>query len=179
MKKKKGIRRVLPWVVLALIALILGILPQLARNAATGMEASVLTARAETGEIENTLAGGGTLTAEKPEEVTVPSSVEITEFFVKNGDRVEQGQALARVDRVTLLGAISEVQKSLEDVAFQMLTNANTYSVAKLTAQVNGRVKAVYAGVGDDARQVTVERGAVAVVSVDGLMVTEIGNVSM
>ena len=176
MKKKKGIRRVLPWVVLALIALILGILPQLARNAATGMEASVLTARAETGEIENTLAGGGTLTAEKPEEVTVPSSVEITEFFVKNGDRVEQGQALARVDRVTLLGAISEVQKSLEDVAFQMLTNANTYSVAKLTAQVNGRVKAVYAGVGDNARQVTVERGAVAVVSVDGLMVTEIPN---
>lgn len=174
MKRKKGIRRAVPWIVLAVIALILGMLPQLARKAAAGTEASVLTARAETGEIENTLAGGGTLTAEKAVEVTVPSSVEITEFLVKNGDRVEKGQALARVDRVTLLGAISDVQKSLEDVAFRMLTNANVYSVAKLTAQVNGRVKAVYAGVGDDVRQVTVERGAVAVVSVDGLMVTEI-----
>ena len=174
MKRKKGIRRAVPWIVLAVIALILGMLPQLARKAAAGTEASVLTARAETGEIENTLAGGGTLTAEKAVEVTVPSSVEITEFLVKNGDRVEEGQALARVDRVTLLGAISDVQKSLEDVAFHMLTNANVYSVAKLTAQVNGRVKAVYAGVGDDVRQVTVERGAVAVVSVDGLMVTEI-----
>lgn len=174
MKRKKGIRRAVPWIVLAVIALILGMLPQLARKAAAGTEASVLTARAETGEIENTLAGGGTLTAEKAVEVTVPSSVEITEFLVKNGDRVEEGQALARVDRVTLLGAISDVQKSLEDVAFQMLTNANVYSVAKLTAQVNGRVKAVYAGVGDDVRQVTVERGAVAVVSVDGLMVSEI-----
>lgn len=174
MKRKKGIRRAVPWIVLAVIALILGMLPQLARKAAAGTEASVLTARAETGEIENTLAGGGTLTAEKAVEVTVPSSVEITEFLVKNGDRVEEGQALARVDRVTLLGAISDVQKSLEDVAFQMLTNANVYSVSKLTAQVNGRVKAVYAGVGDDVRQVTVERGAVAVVSVDGLMVTEI-----
>ena len=174
MKRKKGIRRAVPWIVLAVIALILGMLPQLARKAAAGTEASVLTARAETGEIENTLAGGGTLTAEKAVEVTVPSSVEITEFLVKNGDRVEEGQALARVDRVTLLGAISDVQKSLEDVAFRMLTNANTYSVAKLTTQVNGRVKAVYAGVGDDVRQVTVDRGAVAVVSVDGLMVTEI-----
>ena len=174
MRKKKGIRRVIPWIVLALIALILGILPQLARKATAGTEASVLTARAEMGEIDNTLAGGGTLTAEDPMEVTVPSSVEITEFLVKNGDRVEEGQALARVDRVTLLGAISDVQKSLEDVAFQMLTNANTYSVAKLTAQVNGRVKAVYAGIGDDVRQVTVDRGAVAVVSVDGLMVSEI-----
>lgn len=174
MKKKKGIRRAIPWIVLALIALILGVLPQLARKAAAGTEASVLTALAETGEIENTLAGGGTLTAEKAVKVTVPSSVEITEFLVKNGDRVEQGQALARVDRVTLLGAISDVQKSLEEVAFQMLTNANAYSVAKLTAQVNGRVKAVYAGIGDDVRQVTVDRGAVAVVSVDGLMVTEI-----
>ena len=174
MKRKKGIRRAVPWIILGVIALILGMLPQLARKAAAGTEASVLTARAETGEIENTLAGGGTLTAENPVEVTVPSSIEITEFLVKNGDRVEEGQALARVDRVTLLGAISDVQKSLEDVAFQMLTNANTYSVAKLTAQVNGRVKAVYAGIGDDARQVTVDRGAVAVVSVDGLMVAEI-----
>ena len=174
MKRKKGIRRAVPWIVLAVIALILGMLPQLARKAAAGTEASVLTARAETGEIENTLAGGGTLTAEKAVEVTVPSSVEITEFLVKNGDRVEEGQALARVDRVTLLGAISDVQKSLEDVAFQMLTNANVYSVSKLTAQVNGRVKAVYAGIGDDVRQVTVDRGAVAVVSVDGLMVSEI-----
>ena len=174
MKKKKGIRGAVPWIILGVIALILGMLPQLARKAAAGTEASVLTARAETGEIENTLAGGGTLTAENPVEVTVPSSIEITEFLVKNGDRVEEGQALARVDRVTLLGAISDVQKSLEDVAFQMLTNANTYSVAKLTAQVNGRVKAVYAGIGDDVRQVTVDRGAVAVVSVDGLMVSEI-----
>ena len=174
MKRKKGIRRFIPWIVLALVALVLGMLPQLARKATAGTEASVLTARAETGEIENTLAGGGTLTAENPVEVTVPSSIEITEFLVKNGDRVEEGQALARVDRVTLLGAISDVQKSLEDVAFQMLTNANTYSVAKLTAQVNGRVKAVYAGIGDDVRQVTVDRGAVAVVSVDGLMVSEI-----
>lgn len=174
MKRKKGIRRFIPWIVLALIALVLGMLPQLARKATAWTEASVLTARAETGEIENTLAGGGTLTAENPVEVTVPSSIEITEFLVKNGDRVEEGQALARVDRVTLLGAISDVQKSLEDVAFQMLTNANTYSVAKLNAQVNGRVKAVYAGIGDDVRQVTVDRGAVAVVSVDGLMVSEI-----
>jgi len=174
MKRKKGIRRLIPWIVLALIALILGILPQLARKATAGTEVSVLTARTETGAIENTLAGSGTLTAKDPLEVTVPSSVEITEFLVKNGDRVEEGQALARVDRVTLLGAISDVQKSLEDVAFQMLTNANTYSVAKLTAQVNGRVKAVYAGVGDDVRQVTVDHGAVAVVSVDGLMVSEI-----
>ena len=174
MKKKKGIRRFIPWIVLALIALVLGILPQLARKAAAGTEASVLTALAETGEIENTLAGGGTLMAEEPVEVTVPSSVEITEFLVRNGERVEQGQALARMDRVTLLGAISDVQKSLEDVAFKMLTNANAYSVAKLTAKVNGRVKAVYAGIGDDVRQVTVNRGAVAVVSVDGLMVTEI-----
>ena len=66
MKKKKGIRRAVPWIILGVIALILGMLPQLARKAAAGTEASVLTARAETGEIENTLAGGGTLTAEDP-----------------------------------------------------------------------------------------------------------------
>ena len=172
--KKKGIRRVIPWAALALLALTLGSLPTLARNAADISEAAVLSAVTESGTIENTLAGGGTLTAEKATEVTVPSTIEITEFLVKNGDRVEEGQPLARVNRVTLLGAIAEVQQNLEEIAFEMLTNANRYSVAKLSSQVNGRVKALYAGVGDDVRQATLEHGAAAVVSVDGLMVAEV-----
>lgn len=172
--RKKGFRRFVPWIVLALLALGLAALPVLARNAAEGTEATVLSAAAQTGEIENTLAGGGTLSAEDPEEIKIPSTLEITEFLVENGDRVEEGQGLAKIDRVTLLGAITEVQQSLEDIAFDMLSNQNSFAVAKLTSQVNGRIKAVYAQIGDEVRQVTLDHGAVAVVSVDGLMVTEV-----
>ena len=57
MKKKKTVKRIIGWIVLALVAAGLAILPNLARRAANPDQASVLTAKAEQGEIEYTLAG--------------------------------------------------------------------------------------------------------------------------
>ena len=172
--RKKGIRKYIPWLVLAAVAALLAMMPVLARSAVSANEASVLTATAESGTIETTLAGGGTLTAEKAIEVKLPDQVEIEEFLVENGDHVEAGQALARVDRVTLLGTLIEIQDSMNKVAEEMRLEANNTSIVKLTSQASGRVKAIYAKVGDDARQVTLEHGALAVVSLDGMMMTEL-----
>ncbi len=113
-KKKSKLRRILPWVGFALLAVVLAILPRLARSVETGEKASILTATAAMGEVENTLGGGRTLTAEDPVEIEIPASVELEEFLVNNGDHVESGQPVAKVDRVTLLSAISEVQKSID-----------------------------------------------------------------
>ena len=172
--KKSGFRKVLPWLLLGCLALILGLMPVLARNAAAGEEASVLSATAQNGEIVSTLAGGGTLEAEEKLEVSLPATVEIEEYLVANGEHVEKGQALARVDRVTLLGAMAELQESLNAVAEQMREAAVRSGEVKLTAQASGRVKAVYARIGDEAKQVVLEHGALAVISLDGMMVTEI-----
>ncbi len=172
--RKKGIRKAVPWIVLGCLALVLGLMPVLARNAAESEKASVLSATVRSGEIENTLAGGGTLTAEELFEVKLPATVEIEEYLVENGDHVEEGEAVARVDRVTLLGAMAEVQESLNTVAGQMREASGAATEAKLTAQTAGRVKAVYAQIGDEAKQVVLEHGALAVVSLDGMMVTEI-----
>ncbi|MBQ1361964.1 MAG: efflux RND transporter periplasmic adaptor subunit, partial [Oscillospiraceae bacterium] len=120
MKKKKTVKRIIGWIVLALVAAGLAILPNLARRAANPDQASVLTAKAEQGEIEYTLAGGGTLAAEDPIEVKIPDTVEVLHYLVENGQRVEKDQALAEVDRVTLLGAMSEVQDSLDALSEQM-----------------------------------------------------------
>ncbi len=94
MKKKKTVKRIIGWIVLALVAAGLAILPNLARRAANPDQASVLTAKAEQGEIEYTLAGGGTLTAEDPIEVKIPDTVEVLHYLVENGQRVEKDQAL-------------------------------------------------------------------------------------
>ena len=119
-KKKSKLRRILPWAGFALLALVLAILPRLARSVETGEKASILTATAAMGEVENTLGGGGTLTAEEPVEIEIPASVEIEEFLVDNGDHVEAGQPVAKVDRVTLLSAISEVQRSMDILTEKM-----------------------------------------------------------
>ena len=174
MKKKKTVKRIIGWIVLALVAAGLAILPNLARRAANPDQASVLTAKAEQGEIEYTLAGGGTLTAEDPIEVKIPDTVEVLHYLVENGQRVEKDQALAEVDRVTLLGAMSEVQDSLDALSEQMREEGGSAAATTLYTQSAGRVKAVYAQPNDDVRRVMLEHGALAVLSLDGMMVTEI-----
>ena len=118
--KKKTVKKIIGWAVLILVAAGLAVLPTLARRAAEGEKASVLTAKAEQGEVEYTLAGGGTLTADDPVEVKIPATVEVLKYLVENGDHVEEGQPLAEVDRVTLMGAMAEVQDSLDSLAEQM-----------------------------------------------------------
>ena len=128
--KKKGIKRVIPWIVLGILALLLALLPVMARESAETAEASVLTTAAVSGEIKDDLAGGGMLTAEDPVKVEVPEGIEIAEFLVENGDHVEEGQAIAKVDRVTLMAALLNVQTSLEDVSDDMQAAAETTTAA-------------------------------------------------
>lgn len=173
-KKKSKLRRILPWVGFALLALVLAILPRLARSVETGEKASILTATAAMGEVENTLGGGGTLTAEDPIELEIPSAVDIQEFLVNNGDHVEAGQPLAKVDRVTMLSALSEAQDSINILTEKMQVALRDAEYSWIQSQAVGRVKGIYAKTGDDAAQVVVEHGALAVVSIDGLMVTKI-----
>lgn len=173
-KKKSKLRKILPWVGFALLALVLAILPRLARSVETGEKASILTATAAMGEVENTLGGGGTLTAEDPIELEIPSAVDIQEFLVNNGDHVEAGQPLAKVDRVTMLSALSEAQDSINILTEKMQVALRDAEYSWIQSQAVGRVKGIYAKTGDDAAQVVVEHGALAVVSIDGLMVTKI-----
>ena len=174
MKRSKN-RKIIPWFATGLVAAMLAALPAVARQAASGPKASILTARVQTGTIENTLAGGGTLEAESPQEVKIPDGVEITEFLVENGDRVEAGQPIAKVDRVTLLASLMKLQESMDSVAEAMRKESeSSAATGTLTAQAAGRVKAVWAHRGDDVRQVMTEHGALAVISLDGMMKTEI-----
>ncbi len=174
MKKKSRFRKVAPWAGFALLALVLALLPSLARSAEGGQKATVLTAAATMGEVENTLGGGGTLTAEDPVEVDIPASVDIQEFLVENGEHVVKGQPLAKVDRVTLLGALSETQKSIDILTEKMQVAMSESGFFWLESKAYGRVKAIYAKPGDDAAQTVLEHGALAVVSMDGRMVTRV-----
>ena len=172
--KKKGIKRYIPWIVLGLIALLLGLMPAMARSAAAGAEATVLHTAAASGEIRDDLAGGGMLTAEDPVKVEVPEGIEITEFLVDNGDHVEEGQPIARVDRVTLMSALLNIQNSMDDVAGEMEKESGSATARNLNNRATGRVKAIYAQAGEDVRTVMLRDGALALISLDGLMSTEI-----
>ena len=114
--KKKQIKRIIALVCIAVIVVVLAVMPLIAGSEAEddGPVASILSGTAELGSVSTAIKGGGTLTEEDAVEITIPSGVMLTQFLVSNGDAVSAGDALATVDRVSVMSAISQVQETLE-----------------------------------------------------------------
>ena len=170
--KKKRIKKYIAWVCIVALVAVLAVMPLLAGSAeeASGPQASILEGTAEMRDIQTVLLGGGTLTASEAEELTVPASVKLTEFLVSNGDTVQAGDAIATVDRVSVMTAITEVQETM-DILAEQIEEASDDSVSEsVTAQAGGTVKILYAAEGDSVQEVMLARGALAVLSLDGLM---------
>lgn len=174
--RKKNIKKYALWVGLALLVLTLTVMPLVAKNDVEedGPVASVLSGTVEKGSITTALKGGGNLSAENAEDVTIPSSVKITEFLVKNGDEVKEGDAVALVDKVSVMTAIVEVTETMEYLQEQIEASRDETVSSTVKATAGGRVKQVYAKAGDDVQEVMLRDGALAVLSLDGLMAVQI-----
>lgn len=170
--KKKTIRRYILWGVMALVVLCLAIMPMMARQqqAEDGPVASILSTSAKISSVRTADHGGGTLEAGDPENIELPKDVKITEFLVKNGDTVKEGDPLAAVDKVSVMTAITQIQDSMATVRKQMQSYSEEKADTTVSATAGGRVKQVYAKAGDRVESVLLEHGALAVLSLDGRM---------
>ena len=120
--KKKQIKRIIALVCIVVVVVLLAVMPLLAASdaEAEGPIASILSESAAMGSIASAVKGGGTLAEEDPVEITIPQGVMLTEFLVRNGDTVAEGDALAAVDRVSVMSTITQVQESLEYLAEEL-----------------------------------------------------------
>lgn len=174
--KKKRIRKYAAWICMAVLVLLLAVMPLLAtqEEEADGPQASILSGTVETGSITTGLNGGGVLAAQDAVEIIIPTGVMITEFLVENGDIVQEGDALAAIDRVTVMNTITSVQETMDYLRDEMSDVTSESASTKVTAQAGGLVKILYAEEGDSVQDVMLEHGALAVLSLDGLMAVEI-----
>ncbi len=174
--KKKRLKKYIAWVALAALVALLTVMPLLARSEqeAEGPVASILSATAEMGSIEVSLRGGGTLSAGTPETVKLPAGVKIREFLVKNGDLVAEGDPVAAVDKVSVMTAILEVRETLEYLQEEMRDAEDETVASRIRATAGGLVKQVFAQKGDDVADVMLRHGALAVLSLDGLMAVDL-----
>ena len=143
-------------------------------NQEDGPRASILSGTVSTGSIDTELIGGGTLAAEDAVTVSVPAAVKLTEFLVSNGDAVTAGTPIAAVDRVTVMTAISRVQETLEYLSGEIEGASAVSTTEKVTALAGGTVKILYAEEGESVQTVMLEHGALAVLSLDGLMAVDL-----
>ena len=175
-QRKKQIKKVTAWVTLAAVVILLACLPMIAANekVETGPQASILSVKAENRSLSQVILGGGSLTAEEAVTVTIPAQVKVTEYLISNGDLVVQGQPIASVDRVSVMSAISQVQETLDYLAEELDAVRNDTGDTKVTATAGGRVKIIYGTVGEQVQDVILRNGALAVLSLDGMMAVQI-----
>ena len=174
--KKKQAKKAITWALLAALVAGLAAMPLLAKEKAEadGPVASILSGTVETGSITTALHGGGTLSSEDVEDIQLPSGVKITEFLVKNGDFVAEGTPLAAVDSVSVMTAITEVTDTMEYLQEEIRNSTEEKVSSTVSATAGGRVKQVFAKQGDSVQDIMLEHGALAVLSLDGLMAVKL-----
>lgn len=170
--RKKSIRRVIAWVSLTALVVLLTAMPLLARERVEedGPAATIKSGTVQARTITQVLSGGGILTEDDAEAVTIPSGVKLTQFLVSNGDTVQKGDALASVDKITVMEAITEVQETLEYLDGKIKDASSDEGASSVKALTSGKVKILYAEPGDNVQDVVLEHGALAVLSLDGRM---------
>ncbi len=174
--RKKNLKRIIALACAACVVALLAAMPLLAKqdDNEDGPKASILSNTVTTGSIHTELIGGGTLAEEDALTVSVPAAVKLTEFLVSNGQMVTEGTPIASVDRVTVMTAISQVQETLEYLSEEIEEAGDVSTTEKVNALAGGTVKILYAEEGESVQSVMLEHGALAVLSLDGLMAVDL-----
>lgn len=180
-KKKKRIRNIAIVVgVLAavLVAAVLILRRQVRENFAMSGD-EVISATVERGTISTVVSGSGMLENVDTETLTLPEGVEMTEILAQFGDSFQEGELLATADMASVRSAMSTLQSEL-DALDEEISQAEGDTVdSYISAGVAGRVKAIYAGVDTSVAETMVDKGALAVISLDGYMAVDIDNESL
>lgn len=176
-KKRQKRRKVFGFLIALLVVAALAALPFILEEAQQDDSgASILSGRVETGAIEKTVSGAGTLTAQDGENVDLPDGVKVTRYLVSNGEKVAEGQQIAAVDKNSVLLAMSKVQDAVDEIEEQMADCDGETLDMIICSKVKGSVTAIYAEKGDAVADVMAEHGALAVVTLaDGKQINITG----
>lgn len=178
--RRKTIKRVIAIICVIAVVILLAAMPLIAKPEPEedGPKASILSGTASIGEIPTEVISGGVLAEDDAVSVLIPSAVKLKEFLVSNGDTVTEGTAIATVDRVTVMTAITEVQETLEYLSEKINEAGNVNEEEAVTALAGGTVKILYAQEGALVQNIMLEHGALTVLSLDGLMAVDFETVS-
>ena len=77
------------------------------------------------------ISGGGTLTPQEGEALSIPQALEVKARYVSNGDHVQAGDPIAQVDKAAVLSAISELQEVLDKLVQNKIDGGKTAKEAR------------------------------------------------
>ncbi len=175
-KKNKMIVTLVIVVAVVLVVVTAGIiwLRERVAKQVSSTSSEVESAEVTTGSISTTVSGSGTLADEDVESIEVPSSLEIVDYYVEEGDTVSEGDLIATVTNASLLSAMSDAQDTLDSLDEQLADASGDTVSSTISASVSGRVKYIAVSAGDDVATAMYENGALILLSLDGYMAVEV-----
>ncbi len=167
-EKKRSWKKTAPTILILLLVLALAGLPALLERQKTSEDGRYLySGTAARNSISVTVSGTGVLAEGEALDITVPVDVKIVEYLVSDGDYVEEGQPVARVDTISAYSAAADVTATLAAIEEDLAEVQSTAVSSSITSNVSGVLTSLYADVGDDIRQVMIEHGALAEITMD------------
>ena len=175
-KEKKQTWKYLRLTITGILVVLLAVMPMLASRskAAEGNQASILSATVENKDIDTQIIGGGQLSSEASLNVRIPENVKLTQYLVGNGDTVKEGEPIAKVDKVSVMTAITEVQETLDYLAEEIAAASGDTASTSVKALAGGTVKVIYAREGESVQDVMLDHSALAILSLDDTMAVKI-----
>ena len=179
-RKRKRRRRIIRTTVFIILLLALGtiigvrFLRRQVKESVAGNPIEVSVAEVTVGNISTQVSGSGTLFNVDEESITLPAGVTVDEVLVSANDSFKAGQILARVNSVSILNAMDTLQNKMAEIDNSIYSASGDTLDNTIASGVEGRVKIIFAQVGDDVVKCMAENGALAVLSLDGSMVVSI-----
>ncbi len=156
------------------LAVVLTSLPGGNAGATREAETAVQEAVAAYADLVNVFSGSGTLQPSDSVQTQIPATVKILSFSAENGDTVAAGDAIAQVDKTSVLKAMYEVQELLSQLDGELAKVQGNTLADTVTAQAAGRVKAIYVAQGDSVSASMYQNGALLLISLGGSMTVEV-----
>ncbi len=174
-RRRKRLRRVIIIVAVIFVALVM-VVSHLRKNVDARFAATQKDVQSYTvapGTIHTLVSGSGVLEQVDEEEVTVPAGVEVDEVVAEAGDAVAKGDLLAKVEMASVVDTLSSTQDQIKTLDKKINSAKSDTASTSVTTSVGGRVKKIYAKVGDNVVSCVTENGALALLSVDGYMAVD------
>ena len=174
-RRRKRLRRVIIIVAVIFAALVM-VVSHLRKNVDARFAATQKDVQSYTvapGTIHTLVSGSGVLEQVDEEDVTVPAGVEVDEVIAEAGDAVAKGDLLAKVDMASVVDTLSSTQDQIKTLDKKINSAKSDTASTSVTTSVGGRVKKIYAQVGDNVVSCVTENGALVLLSVDGYMAVD------
>lgn len=174
--KKSTIVKIIVISSVLLIAAVIGIifLKRYVTNRFADNKNSYISVEASVSDLSTTVSGTGALQDSDSEEFDIPDNVEIDEVIVKVGDKVKEGDTLAKVNTNSVLSAMYEIQKQMDAIDAKLQDASKEKAAQTIKSKVKGRVKAIYVTKNSNVVTTMTEKNALMILSLDGYMGVDI-----